>query len=250
MYIYSFLALLLLTYLYPGIRTRDPLRCLALAWVFILDTLVNAVYTTVFAITWFRVLAGHGSAADGIGGPGSVLMNGTAGFTKPAFNVSSVDVVTIGEGGFKEEAVALGAVAEVPAGANAMARLPSAVAGFAQEESLSSALVVALWMLRLYLMVVVMSFAQEVLDRRVAVEKGWKPDGSGTNGEAFEEMEGWKGRVGRVVLKVGKGYGLIGKRRRWMEGMNCWASEGKGKMLKLVESVRGRGGGGEVGLLQ
>ena len=136
-------------------------------------------------------------------------MNGTAGFTEPALNVSSVDVVKMGEGGFEEDAVALATVADVPAGANTMAGLPTVAAGFAQQESLSSALVVmALWMLRLYLMVVVMSFAREVLGRRAAMGKGRELDVSGTHGEMFEEMEGWKGRIGRAMLKIGKSYWL------------------------------------------
>ncbi len=53
MYIYSLLAVIALTYLIRHIRKQSPLENLALAWLYVADTIVNAGYTTAFAVTWY-----------------------------------------------------------------------------------------------------------------------------------------------------------------------------------------------------
>ncbi|GAT30995.1 UPF0596 Golgi apparatus membrane protein c [Aspergillus luchuensis] len=82
MYIYSLLALGLTALLFPHIRKQTPLQCLALAWLYVLDSLINAAYTAAFGVTWFLVVSQHydnGSAS----GPGGETIAQTAGFTSP-----------------------------------------------------------------------------------------------------------------------------------------------------------------------
>src|SRR5882757_5952579 len=82
MYVYSTFALFLSAYLGSHIRTQSPLQCLALAWFYVLDSIVNAAYTVAFAVTWFLVLAQHNGGVPGEKqGPGANTMDNTSGFT-------------------------------------------------------------------------------------------------------------------------------------------------------------------------
>jgi hypothetical protein len=51
-YVYSILMLVCLAYLVPHIRKQSPLECLALAWVYALDTVINGAYAAFFAVAW------------------------------------------------------------------------------------------------------------------------------------------------------------------------------------------------------
>ena len=53
-YIYSLLVLGALAYLIRHIRKQSPVQNLALAYVYSLDTLVNAAYTITFAVNWYN----------------------------------------------------------------------------------------------------------------------------------------------------------------------------------------------------
>ncbi|EOO03846.1 putative duf1753-domain-containing protein [Phaeoacremonium minimum UCRPA7] len=53
MYLYSVCALVTLALLVPHIRRRSAFQSLALAWFYILDTLVNTAYTSTFATFWY-----------------------------------------------------------------------------------------------------------------------------------------------------------------------------------------------------
>src|SRR5690349_11470928 len=79
MYLYSLLALVVLITLMPHIRKSSPLQCLALAYFYLIDTILNGGYTAIFAGTWFLTISA--AAMDtGIDAPGSETMNDTAGF--------------------------------------------------------------------------------------------------------------------------------------------------------------------------
>jgi len=88
-------------YLTPAIRQQDAdgaLKVLGLAWVYVLDTIINTAYTLLFSLGWFVVLSRHldqdaAGVGAGIAVPGSQTMNETAGFTDPEHTVSEVKIV-------------------------------------------------------------------------------------------------------------------------------------------------------------
>ena len=155
------------------------------------------------------------------------MMDDTAGFTSPKFNVSHVEVaVTPGTGlAAGQEGVAIG----VP-GASTSASGPSLGHGFTQSESVTSILVIcALMLVRVYFAFIVLSYARFVLRQHIAdvsfrsnihlqdkgaslVENPFEPH--------FPEGQGWKGRVGRAMVSVGKTYWLgIDEDDTWMRGV-------------------------------
>ena len=203
MYIYSLLALVLTVYLAPHIRTQSPFECLALAVFFALDTLINATYTAIFGVTWFLKVSSHhhSTTEDGKGRGGG-----------PEFkNVSSVDVVVgpdQGIPGEKTEAVTAGKAGGASIGH-----------GVLQPESVSSmSVIVGLWVIRCYLVLVVMSYARLVLRRHVAATSRMRPELYAGSKSAsmledpfarqLPEGKGWKGRLGRGMLRLGRGYWL------------------------------------------
>lgn len=52
-YVYSIGVLGLLIYLIPHIRRQSPFECLALAWMYALDTGINTAYTAAFGLDWY-----------------------------------------------------------------------------------------------------------------------------------------------------------------------------------------------------
>ncbi|RDA85149.1 hypothetical protein CP532_1549 [Ophiocordyceps camponoti-leonardi (nom. inval.)] len=49
-YLYSIAILAVVVYLIPHIRRQSPFECLALAWVYLIDTVINGVYTVAFGL--------------------------------------------------------------------------------------------------------------------------------------------------------------------------------------------------------
>ncbi|MCJ1438048.1 hypothetical protein MMC27_007435 [Xylographa pallens] len=221
MYIYSLLVLAFASYLAPHIRTQSPFHCLALAWVYVIDTVVNAGYTVVFAVTWFLVLAQHQSQSPsqaGTPGAGGATINDTAGFTSPQYNVSRVDIVGT-PAMDSSDAIAVGSPASAAAGLDTAPGAPTLSHGFLQPEGITSAVVVVvLFLIRIYLMFIVISFAREVLRRHMSriqqdittlQVEGVKNGRAQTPfSEHYTAGKGWKGKLGRAMVKVGKGYWL------------------------------------------
>lgn len=52
-YIYSIAVLVGLIVLFPHIRKQSPFECLALAWLYIVDTVLNAFDTLIFGMEWY-----------------------------------------------------------------------------------------------------------------------------------------------------------------------------------------------------
>merc|ERR1711937_597505 len=52
-YLYSIAVLVALVYLMPHIRRQSPVECLALAWLYMSDTLLNIFSTVVFGLDWY-----------------------------------------------------------------------------------------------------------------------------------------------------------------------------------------------------
>ncbi|RFU32886.1 hypothetical protein B7463_g3457, partial [Scytalidium lignicola] len=204
MYVYSVAALILLGFLMPHIRKQSPFECLALAWFYLLDTVINTAFTAAFAVTWFlAVSAQHtdGSSSIPSSAPGSGTIEETAGFnfTKP---VSAADVA----GG--QEAVSYSAAAS-----------PSLGHAVGIEESIPSILiVVVLTLIRIYFIFVVMAYAKQVLrlhsaggpSAKMFFHTEFGNDSPVENPFAVDSPlgEGWRGRLGRIMVKIGEGYWL------------------------------------------
>ncbi|PGH18457.1 hypothetical protein AJ79_00527 [Helicocarpus griseus UAMH5409] len=239
MYIYSLLGLALTALLAPHIRLQSPLQCLALAWFYLLDSIINAAYTAAFGITWFLVISQHHNSVSATSGPGSSTMDDTAGFTNPKFNVSSVRV----DGADGKGVVASAQPASAPAGtvSGNKTGAPSFGNGVLQPESLQSiAIICTLWTIRIYFVFVMMSFARQcimqysfhartsVSRRRSSLPTHSRNSSTLSNIDAdpnpfnirSPEGQGWKGKLGRIMISVGRSYWLDNEDYTWMSGMN------------------------------
>lgn len=170
------------------------------------------------------VLASPASVTGGAAG----TIADTAGFTSPIVNASKVEVVATPSGA-GQAAVAVG----TPAEGNILAVAP---------ESLTSIVIICcLWVVRVYFLVVVFAHAREVV--REAAEGGEGP---------FDGLEGWRGKLGRGLVGVGKGYWMGNK--GW--GSDRWGgvrgkgrrSEEQGERLVMSQPVRGHRRGASLRL--
>ncbi|KAJ9669382.1 hypothetical protein H2201_000249 [Coniosporium apollinis] len=219
MYIYSILAVLLTLYLMPHIRAQSPLQCLALAWFYAIDSAINAAYTAAFGVAWFLVLATHPDDT-GKKAPGGSTIDEHSGFTSPKYNVSHVDIVAAPASGLSQDAAAVGS----GPGTHAPAGLGNAV--FQSGSIASIAIISALWALRLYFVLVMLAYARAVLRQHIAQNSHTYPTASDAElaenpfAEGKEEGQGWQGRLGRLMVSVGKKYWL-GKDedQTWVQAM-------------------------------
>ncbi|SLM35066.1 Protein of unknown function DUF1753, Golgi [Lasallia pustulata] len=242
MYIYSLLALFLVAFLAPHIRSQSPFQCLALAWFYVLDSIINAAYTAVFGITWFLVISQHHSDKAGeapIPGAGGSTIGDTAGFTSPKFNVSAVEVAASPAAGLTsgQDAVAVGIPADGSLGTAPYSGSPSLGHGVLQPESMSSVIViVALWAVRVYFILIVLSYARFVLRQYIATRANVQLHTGSADGNLAEdpfarhmpEGHGWKGRVGRAMVGLGRGYWLGSQEE------DAWMMSGSGKFRRLA----------------
>lgn len=233
MYIYSILALLLTALLAPHIRTQSPFHCLTLAAFYVLDSVINAAYTAAFAITWFLVISQHHSDAAGRKAPGAggETIDDTAGFTSPQYNVSHVDVAVAPDQGVSpgQEAVTIG-----QPGFTTTASGPSLGHGFLQPESMSSTIVIcALWAIRIYFILVVLSYARLVLRQHIVLHTGSKSTAYLENpfSPHLPEGKGWQGRLGRAMVGVNKEYWLGSD-----EGDDAWMNAEVAARFRRKES--------------
>lgn len=249
MYIYSLLGLFLIAILGPHIRSQSPFQCLALAWFYVLDSIINAAYTAAFGITWFLVISQHHSGQSGeapIPGAGGSTMGDTAGFTSPKYNVSAVEVAASPAAGLTggEDAVATGIPADGSSSTTPYSGSPSLGHGVLQPESMSSVIViVALWAIRVYFILIVLSYARFVLRQYIATVSRSNVElhtGSADGNLAenpfarhMPEGQGWKGRLGRLMVRVGRGYWLGSE-----EG-DAWMISRNGKFRRLATKEPG-----------
>jgi hypothetical protein len=230
MYIYSVAALVVTAYLSRHIRKQSPLQCLALAWFYVLDSIVNAAYTAAFAVTWFLVLAQHeGNGSKNVGAGGST-MDKTSGFTDPRYNVSRVEVVAEPQSGNMagQDAVAAGVAAPSPAGSN-VAGTGVAGAVLGSESMNGIGVIITLWTIRAYFCLIMLAFARTVVRQHIAAtsqKTGYTS--ASTNSNLAEnpfaankpEGQGWTGKLGRAMLGVGRSYWLgRDEDDSWMYGM-------------------------------
>jgi hypothetical protein len=219
MYIYSVGALALLALLMPHIRKVSPFQNLALAWLYLIDTVVNTAFTAAFAVTWFLAISADNTNSGIPNAPGSGMIDETAGFTNPKYNISKVDVIAAPADApaAGQEAVAYG----VAGAAAATAASPSLGHGVGIEESIPSIMVVAiLTLIRVYFILVVMAYARQVLrshvyssSTKLHLQTDAAADVPAENpfSEGKPEGKGWRGKVGRMMVRVGESYWLGGQ---------------------------------------
>ena len=258
MYIYSLVALVITVLLASHIRTQSPFHCLALACFYIFDSIVNAAYTAAFSITWFLVISQHHSDAKGNKAPGAggSTIDDTSGFTSPQFNVSHVDVSVAPDQGVApgDQAVAVG-----QPGFSTSAATPSLGHGVLQPESMSSIVTIcALWVIRVYFILVVMSYARLVLRQHVAaisrsntaLHPGSKSTTMAENpfSPHLAESQGWKGKLGRLMVGLGRSYwlGSDEEDEAWMNNAQSYRRREEGIAMPVpgvVERERRRRSG-------
>ena len=227
MYIYSLCALGLTAYLAPHVRKQSPLQCVALAWFYLLDSVINAVYTALFGVAWFWVLATRFSD-ESAKAPGSKTIEDTAGFTSPQLNVSKVEIVAEPAPGLQgQNAAAVG----IHTGSQQPVGLSDAL--FKSGSMMSLSVIIGLWAVRVYFVFVVLAYARSCLRQHILMTSSSNftlHTGSATDelaenpfNEGREEGHGWKGKLGRAMLSIGKDYwlGREGEEdvAEWMRGM-------------------------------
>jgi inositol phosphorylceramide synthase regulatory subunit len=227
MYIYSCVALVLTALLAPHIRTQSPLHCLALAWFYVLDSAINLTYTALFSITWFVVLAQHKAGGNLPSSGASGTISDTSGFTTPQHNVSHVDIIASPVAG-NNNAVVAGTPSRAPAGTSGNGSLRDAV--LAPENMNSLGVVISLWTISLYFCLIMLAYARMVLRQHIAVS-GSKTSYTAASSsshlaenpfaESKPDGRGWKGKLGRVMVSIGRSYWLGSDEDdiSWMNGM-------------------------------
>lgn len=220
MYLYSLVVLGLTVFLFPHIRKQSPLQCLSLAWIYTLDSIINAAYTAAFGVTWFMVVSQHydnGTAS----GPGSETIEQTAGFTSPKYDASYTEMSSGKDGSsfsFKQNTGSDG--------------LGNAVT---QPESFQSIIFISLlWLIRAYFVLVMLAFARQTLRLYVALPRHTQLPTHSRNTsvasvadidrEPFSSYspdgQGWKGKLGRAMISINRNYWLGEEEDiNWMSNM-------------------------------
>ncbi|KAK3293867.1 Inositolphosphorylceramide synthase subunit Kei1-domain-containing protein [Chaetomium fimeti] len=189
-YLGSILVLAALAICLPHVRRQSPLPNLALAWVYAVDTLVSAAYTAAFATTWY-LAAFHDT-------------KGPAGAEDDAATSPSNGDVQHDEG----------QQAQVQAGTGV------------HDTAASMVLIVAFTLIRFYFSLVVMAYARTVLLRFVRESMPESEEVAGVSPDPFAVGaplgEGWRGKLGRAMVCIGRGYWLGGKKEdeEWARQVN------------------------------
>lgn len=233
MYLYSTIALLATVYLYKHIRLQSPFESVLLAHLYALDSVINALYTAFFGIAWFYTLAAHPDESSGLS-PG---LSENAGFTSPKYNVSEVDIVAE-----PTESVQAGqnAIAVGQGTGSAGVGLGNAV--FQSGSIMSISLISGFWALRVYFVFIMLAFARQCLRQHIAANASSAAWYTSNNmqtsvndlaenpfNEGKEEGNGWKGKLGRVMLSGAPKYWLgADEGEDWMRGVG-------GKFRKVTQ---------------
>lgn len=168
-YVYSIGILGLLVYLIPHIRRQSPFECLALAWLYFLDSAINGAYTAAFGLDWYFASTSSGGDSK---------------------STSLPNIVAEGFDGLRRESAVHGKV--VP-----------------QETATSMILIVGLTLIRVYFTIVVMAFARQVLQKYMQLmilEGPGVDEGEGPFAIDLPDGDGRKGRLGRLMVSFGRGY--------------------------------------------
>lgn len=224
MYLYSLLVLGVVAFLFPHIRKQSPLQCLALAWLYALDSVINAAYTAAFGVTWFMVVSqryDNGTAS----GPGSETMEQTAGFTNPKYDTYAE--VANGKDGSSFSYTGIGTNYQ-----RSSDGLSDAVS---QPEGFQSIIFISLlWAIRAYFVFVMLAFARQTVRLYLATPRHTQlPTHSrdpsvasvaDIDREPFSSFSpdgrGWQGKLGRAMISLNRNY-FLGEEEEinWMAHM-------------------------------
>lgn len=169
-YVYSIAVLVLLAILIPHIRKQSPFECLALAWLYIVDTGINAAYTASFGLDWYFATQLTEPTETQTKGLGNFVMDGMD--------------------GLRRETAIHGKV--VP-----------------QETATSMLIIVASILIRIYFSFVTMAYAKQVLQKYMQLmilEGPGVDDQEGPFAEDLPDGEGRRGRLGRLMVSFGREY--------------------------------------------
>lgn len=218
---------MLVAWLATAIKKLDqPLKNVSLAWVFVLDSAVNAVYTALFGVGWFVVVAQNlNKPSGGVSRPpGKATIENTAGFTNPEVNATRVDI-------FAEPATGLLSGQDVVAYSSNYGTLGNAV--FQSGGMASLTVLGLLWIIRVYFCLLVMSYARSVLRAYIASlsTTTYSQQEDTSLAENPFRMEGqlgagWQGKLGRLLLQ-------FPSKRYWLgrdESEDEWARETSGRI--------------------
>lgn len=228
MYIYSIVALGLAAHLSAHIRrgASSPLENLALAWLHLIDAVVSTFYTAAFGIGWFMVLAEHqGQDTTPTTIPtGEKMMSDVAGFNNPSYTATAVEVVVTspasGAHNMPPEQAGhlVGHPADVASQFSGIQRDISPEHLLPSGSSASITTICILWLIRIYFILVVMAYARAVLRQHIVnvaqQTTGYAPptqpadNGALYAEDPFRETPGWRGKLGRFMIRVSRSYWL------------------------------------------
>lgn len=215
MFIYSILLGIVLILITPSLHKRDPLAAISFAYLYVIDSAINALYTLLFGVSWFLVLSSNHAASGTLGGAGT-----HAGFTSTTYNMSQADVMG-SSAGSGQGTVAVGINVEGAGTSSSSSFLSSEVL---QPESATSILIISiLWVIRSYFILIVLAFARNTV--RDSATPGEEPFTGRNYGN------GWKDRLGRTLVSISKA--------NW-QGADGWERFGS-KFRRSEEDRRGNG---------
>ncbi|EPS38079.1 hypothetical protein H072_8204 [Dactylellina haptotyla CBS 200.50] len=202
MYVYSVLAVFFIAWVQPHIRKRTPFPVISFSYWYLIDSIINATYTTIFAITWFMVISEPrrsqtftaANTAPGVGNSGKMIE----------------DISGLSGGPFNPNGGPDGTDTPAPSYIETMADgLGIGVfgSGLSQPESMTSlSIILGLWIIRSYFCLVVLAYARQVVRESATPAT---PPFSGKNGEGFQ------GSLGRRMININ---------RRYWEGPIGWST--------------------------
>lgn len=224
----------------PAIRRPDqPLRNVALAWIYVLDTVVNSAYTALFGAGWFMLLSQHlqEPGKDSPIGGSAGTMSEVAGFTDPEHNVSEVEIVAKPAPGLLsgQQAVAIGHT-QTSIGQSVL-----------QGDSMTSiALLAAFTIVRIYFCMIALSYARSILRQYVASTSTSSVSYSDTSDPTMaenpfrssrDEGAGWQGKLGRLMLRFPSKRYWLG-REETEQGQSEWERATSGRFESGRKALR------------
>ena len=227
-------------------KTEEPLKNVALAYVYILDSVVSSVYTALFGAGWFLVLAQslnqpqtHEGEAPPV--PGAGTIDDTAGFTSSEYNATKVDVVVAPGPGLMDgqTAIAYGS------------QYGSLGGAFFQGGSMASITVLGLlWLIRFYCCILIMSHSRSILRQYVAnTSTSYSESGDPSLAENPFRVErtegaGWRGKLGRFMLRFPTKRYWLGRDEaedEWVRATSGRFESGRGNGLRIKVPENGVG---------
>ncbi|KAF3902982.1 hypothetical protein ABW20_dc0105491 [Dactylellina cionopaga] len=192
MYVYSVFAVFFIAWVQPHIRKRTPFPVITFGYWYLIDSVINATYTTIFAITWFMIISEPrrsqivtaATTAPGVGDSGKMIE----------------DISGLSGGPFNPTGGPDGTDTPAPSYIESMSGIGvgAFTNGLHQPESMTSmTIILGLWIIRAYFCLVVLAYARQVV-RESATPSN--PPFTGKNGEGIQ------GALGKWMININKRY--------------------------------------------